>query len=558
MMGGMLRTALAAVLGCCVAAAPASASAFCGFYVSTASGALTNRATTVVLMREGARTVLSMQNDYEGPPQDFAMVVPVPVVLHRGDVKTLPRAAFERVDKLAAPRLVEVWEQDPCAGWHPGRYAVDGQNVTSPSFGSVESRYTVGEPRVWIEASFAVGEYDVEVLGARDSAALETWLRGHDYKIPEGAAAALRPYVQAGMKFFVAKVALGRVQRDGRGRVTLSPLRFHYESERFALPVRLGLLNSAGSQDLVVHILARSRYQAANRPNVAIPTNLDLVPAAREAFPAFYAALFDRAVADAPGAVVTEYAWQASACDPCPVTPLDDAIVAQLGGDVLWPAAKELAPDRSRSLVGAMPPNGLEVEDDDRFQPTERRAILQQAAKSKPPALGMSYRWPRYGLVLTRLHLRYGPEELGDDLVFQTAPPIVGGREELQGDGRARRGVREGRRDAFQARYVVRHPWAGPIACPEPRRNVWGADPGGGRPKPQTASDLAFVARGAALTEFLVAEPETAETSLPAVPPYVEPTPSAPASGCARCDVAGGASGVALLVGLLALRRRRR
>jgi hypothetical protein len=37
----------------------------------------------VVLMRDGTRTVLSMQNNYQGPPQDFAMVVPVPVVLRR-------------------------------------------------------------------------------------------------------------------------------------------------------------------------------------------------------------------------------------------------------------------------------------------------------------------------------------------------------------------------------------------------------------------------------------------------------------------------------------------
>jgi hypothetical protein len=59
------------------------ASAFCGFYVSGADAQLTNNATQVVLMREGTRTVLSMQNGYQGPPQDFAMVVPVPVVLQR-------------------------------------------------------------------------------------------------------------------------------------------------------------------------------------------------------------------------------------------------------------------------------------------------------------------------------------------------------------------------------------------------------------------------------------------------------------------------------------------
>ena len=62
-------------------AAPAAADAFCGFYISGAGGELYNNATQVVLMRQGTRTVLSMQNNYQGPPQDFAMVIPVPVVL---------------------------------------------------------------------------------------------------------------------------------------------------------------------------------------------------------------------------------------------------------------------------------------------------------------------------------------------------------------------------------------------------------------------------------------------------------------------------------------------
>src|SRR5450755_735830 len=107
-----------AVLGAIVALGPLEAArdarAFCGFYVSGADAKLTNDATQVVLMRDGTRTVLSMQNSYQGPPQDFAMVIPVPVVLQKENVKTLERGVFDRIDKLTAPRLVEYWEQDPC------------------------------------------------------------------------------------------------------------------------------------------------------------------------------------------------------------------------------------------------------------------------------------------------------------------------------------------------------------------------------------------------------------------------------------------------------------
>jgi len=87
---------------------------FCGFYVSGSNEKLFADATNVVLMHSGTRTVLSMQNDYRGPLEDFAMVVPVPVVLKEGDVKVLPKTVFEHVDSLGSPRLVEYWEQDPC------------------------------------------------------------------------------------------------------------------------------------------------------------------------------------------------------------------------------------------------------------------------------------------------------------------------------------------------------------------------------------------------------------------------------------------------------------
>ena len=94
--------------------APSEAQAFCGFYVSGADQEMFNNATMVVMMREGTKTVLSMRNNYEGPPENFAMIVPVPQVLEEENVKVLKDDIFNKVDKLASPRLVEYWEQDPC------------------------------------------------------------------------------------------------------------------------------------------------------------------------------------------------------------------------------------------------------------------------------------------------------------------------------------------------------------------------------------------------------------------------------------------------------------
>ena len=95
------------------------ASAFCGFYVAKADTKIFNESSQVVLVRDGDRTVLTMANDFQGDPLEFAMVVPVPVVLQKEDVKTPFRAVFDRLDAYSAPRLAEYYDPNPCNPPHP-------------------------------------------------------------------------------------------------------------------------------------------------------------------------------------------------------------------------------------------------------------------------------------------------------------------------------------------------------------------------------------------------------------------------------------------------------
>jgi uncharacterized protein (TIGR03382 family) len=381
------------------------ADAFCGFYVDTGGAAMFADATHVVLMREGTRTVLAMQNDYDGPVQDFAVVVPVPAVPRRGDIRTLPRAVFDRVNAMSAPRLVEYWEQDPC-----GPTEIDDEQFTW-QFQGEYWRDELGYYRVKVEAKYQVDEYDVSILSAAESTGLARYLRDNKYRIPDGAEAMLRPYVESGSKWFVAKVDPTKLRFE-RGRARLSPLRVHYDSDHFALPIRLGLANSPGAQDLVINIIAPQRYEVANRPNAFIPTNLDVADGVRTQFAGFYGALFEQALRTRPGAVITEYSWTAAKCDPCPPNQLTEGDLQLLGGDVL-----PYRPDR----------------------------------------------------VLTRLHARYDKAGAPDDLVFRAARPVTGGTE-----GGPREAT-PASTNAFQARYAIRHAWTGATPCAQPVRGRWGA-----------------------------------------------------------------------------------
>src|SRR5579871_17637 len=187
-----------------------SASAFCGFFVSGADTNLYNNASQVVLMRKDNRTVMTMSNNYKGPTENFAMVVPVPVVLHKEDVKTLPSDVFQHIDQLSAPRLVEYWEQDPCyIPPPPPPMAVPSPMTMVEGAVPVEKSHGVK-----IEARFSVGEYDILILSAKEANGLELWLKEHRYRIPDNAAPALAPYIKSGMKFFVAKVNIQKAKRD--------------------------------------------------------------------------------------------------------------------------------------------------------------------------------------------------------------------------------------------------------------------------------------------------------------------------------------------------------
>src|SRR4051812_23037016 len=87
---------------------------FCGFYVSKADGTLKNKTSQVILVRDGNRTVITMYNDFKGDTKDFAMVVPVPVVLRKDDIHVVDQSIFQRLNDYSAPRLVEYWDQNPC------------------------------------------------------------------------------------------------------------------------------------------------------------------------------------------------------------------------------------------------------------------------------------------------------------------------------------------------------------------------------------------------------------------------------------------------------------
>ncbi|MGF1489921.1 MAG: DUF2330 domain-containing protein [Prochloraceae cyanobacterium] len=305
------------------------AKAFCGFYVAKADSNLYNQASQVIIARDGNRTVLTMENDYQGAVEDFAIVVPVPVVLKKEQVNIANPKIIERLDAFSAPRLVEYHDSNPCYIY---RYrTLEGQAAMEDSLAESRRNNALG---ITVEEKFTVGEYDIVILSAKESNGLKIWLRENGYKIPEGTKELLKPYIRQNLKFFVAKVNLKQFDRTGFN--SLRPIAIAYESPKFMLPIRLGMTNAKGEQDLLVYLLSpKGQIELTNYRTVKIPSNRDVPEFVENEFNDFYKAMFQKAYERENKRVAfLEYAWNMANCDPCSAQPLNPEELKQAG--VFW------------------------------------------------------------------------------------------------------------------------------------------------------------------------------------------------------------------------------
>ncbi|MFN6476565.1 DUF2330 domain-containing protein [Nostoc sp. DedQUE07] len=374
--------------------------AFCGFYVAKADTKLYNKASQVVIARDGDRTILTMANDFQGEVKDFAMVVPVPTVLQKEQVRVTEPKIIERLDAFSAPRLVEYFDSDPCAPVYDRELSAPAPAAPRSEAGNARGDASLG---VTVEARFNVGEYDIVILSAKESGGLETWLKRNGYKIPRGAKQLLQPYIRSSMKFFVAKVNLDKFEQSGYQ--FLRPLQISYQSPKFMLPIRLGMINATTEQDLIVYILSpQGQAEITNYRTVKIPSDANIPLFVKDEFGEFYKSMFQTVYTKEDRKVgFLEYAWDMGSCDPCSAEPLTPEELKQAG--VFW------LDDNSTSNVPV--------------PPSFRRPS------------------PRSNVFISRLHVRYTRDKFPEDLIFQQTANS----------------------ESFQGRYVLQHPFQGELKC---------------------------------------------------------------------------------------------
>jgi hypothetical protein len=379
--------------------------AFCGFYVSKADGTLTNKTSQVILVRDGDRTVITMSNDFKGDVTDFAMVVPVPTVLKKSDIKVVEADLFQRLNDYSKPRLVEYYDQNPCERYYANEDRSSAmREVVVAGVAKQKARKDEDEYKVTVEATYTVGEYDIVILSAEESNGLYKWLSANKYKIPKGAEEVLEPYIKSNMKFFVVKVNVE--EQENLGFEQLRPIQIKFNSPKFILPIRLGMANADGDQDMIVYAFTRNgRIESTNYRTVQMPTAKNIPLFVNSNFGNFYANTFQHQWQQQnQNTLFLEYAWDVSPanyvkCDPCVSEPPNFEDLKKAG--IWW-----LGKDAYNDYVN-------------------------------------QYETQKQNVFFTRLHVRYNRRQYAQDLIFQETP----------------------NRENYQARYIITHPATGDMNC---------------------------------------------------------------------------------------------
>jgi hypothetical protein len=354
------------------------AAAFGALFAGKEPAPVLSHASKVVIARSDKRTVMTLAADFQGDVTNFAIIVPVPVPVTRGQINVTENRIIDHLDAYTAPRASEYYDDDPCltvyADRPPMASAIPMSSLIDNG-GSVAQ--TLG---VKVEEQFAAGEYDITVLSATQSKGLIKWLEKAGYHVPGSAAEMLDDYIKDGMQFFIAKVNLLAFERAGFHY--LRPIQVAYESDKVVMPLRLGTANANGPQDMLLFTLTQTgRMEPANYRMVDLPAGEDLPLYTGQNFDDFYKDMFDRqAEKEEMKSVFLEYAWDMAWCDPCTAEPLSNEDLVTLGAWWLGKPSEIPLPLVTSTTVGV--------------------EVVPQIAPAPAPV----------NVFVTRMHLRYTPD----------------------------------------------------------------------------------------------------------------------------------------------------
>jgi len=258
------------------------------------------------------RTTLWDQIRYDGAPEDFVWILPVPSP--KTVIELAPSEFFDELDGNTAPLVSpKPSSSGPSIGCGGGDVAAelgpDGDVIV----------YDTG----------VVGPYETLTIGSENPEALYTWLLEHDYQVTDETAATMDGYIEKGNLFVILRLA------PDEGTEAMQPVRISYPGYMATFPLEMVKVGASGVLSLSLWVVAEQRYEAYNYANTTIDEKrlvYDWLDSSSN-----YDAVFRRALEDAGGrAWVTEYAG------PVPYVPSASEEIARIKDDIGYPFVTRL------------------------------------------------------------------------------------------------------------------------------------------------------------------------------------------------------------------------
>ncbi|MEU8138434.1 DUF2330 domain-containing protein [Streptodolium elevatio] len=260
-----LRTAAVLVLALLIQAGwvirPAWACG-CGAMVPADQATLRVGEETSAVSWDGVTERIIMRLSVSGDAAEAAWIMPVPsrATLDLGDAQLFDR--LERVVEPVEKTRNYFWPRD--GDWPFTGGGGDGDSSRSGSGAAP------GAPPVDVLASGTLGPFEFAQLAATDPNALAAWLGDNGFRMPDGMAESLRPYVEQRWEYVAVRLTPAAAgERDaarGPGHKQtlggeLDPLQLTFASDRLVYPMRLSQRATSG-QTLNLFVFAPHRVEA--------------------------------------------------------------------------------------------------------------------------------------------------------------------------------------------------------------------------------------------------------------------------------------------------------
>jgi MYXO-CTERM domain-containing protein len=269
--------------------------------------AVNQQAEQIIFEVEPEHIVAHVLIRYQGKPEKFAWIVPVP---SQPELSLSNEMAFSLLDRETAPR-VNVYERNVCpqssfqCRYHTLPVCTDpddhgGGYADAGASSAVDAASGGGTPVEIIDRQ-TIGSYDTIVFSAGDMQAAVAWLQQEGFIVNSTMAPYMQPYADTGNLFVASKLI------PGADITEIKPLRMRFRSTQPMIPIQLTAVAAEPHMTITAYVYGDTYFQPDHKPLVTIdPRHLGRDLDGRTNYPMVLA----RTVDEAPGGhgFVAEYA----------------------------------------------------------------------------------------------------------------------------------------------------------------------------------------------------------------------------------------------------------